>query len=202
MLSRDAGVILSALLHEMTQPSVNSPKALPVLGTLLNSASPLSVLELGTGCAIVSTTVAHSVPSARVTATDLPEAAETAKSNLQQVGNASYVDLDWSEPLPQVVASDRFDLVLVADCTYNPDVVPHLVTTLAKLIKITPEVLICLAMKVRHESEAVFFDLMKEKGIVQVDKHSERLGNLDGDDEFVDVYLFKGAGATKAPESK
>jgi hypothetical protein len=196
-LSRDAGVILSALLDELNQPSRKPPIALQLLDDLLHRAPPLSVLELGTGCAIVATTFALSVPTARVIATDLQEAAEIANENLIQATNASYLDLDWSEPLPPSVASEIFDLILVADCTYNPDVVPHLVSTLAKLIEISPQVLICLAMKVRHDSEAVFFDLMIDAGIVQVGKYSERVGNLDGEDESVDIYLFRGAAASR-----
>ncbi|KFX93929.1 hypothetical protein V490_04603 [Pseudogymnoascus sp. VKM F-3557] len=196
----DAGVILSALLEELSQPSNAPPAGLRLLGNLIKDAPSPSVLELGTGCGIVAITFALSVPASRVIATDLEDAAEVASDNLEQADNASYLNLDWSEPLPSRVASENFDLVLVADCTYNPDVVPYLVSTLAKLIEKSPSVLICLAMKVRHASEAVFFDLMKDHGIVQVGKHSERVGNLGDEDESVDIYLFKGAEAAKVSE--
>ncbi|KFY46944.1 hypothetical protein V495_02155 [Pseudogymnoascus sp. VKM F-4514 (FW-929)] len=196
----DAGVILSALLEELSQPSNTPPAGLRLLGNLIKDAPSPSVLELGTGCGIVAITFALSVPASRVIATDLEDAAEVASDNLEQADNASYLNLDWSEPLPSRVASENFDLVLVADCTYNPDVVPYLVSTLAKLIEKSPSVLICLAMKVRHASEAVFFDLMKDQGIVQVGKHSERVGNLGDEDESVDIYLFKGAEAAKVSE--
>lgn len=206
--------MLSALLQEFTHPSpVSSPKALPALSALLNSTCPITIVELGTGCAIVSATVSQCLARARIIATDLPEAAAIASTNLgipnpygkkaspleadavlsplTQREGVSYRNLDWSTPLPAVIAAEKFDLVLVADCTYNPDVVPYLVVTLAKLVEISPEVLICVAMKVRHESEAVFFDLMKEKGMLEVDKHVERCGNLDGDDEEIEIHLFK-----------
>jgi precorrin-6B methylase 2 len=201
-LHRDAGVILSALLEELSQPSNAPPAGLRLLGNLIKDVPSPSVLELGTGCGIVAITFALSVPSSRVIATDLEDAAEVASDNLEQADNASYLNLDWSEPLPPRVASKNFDLVLVADCTYNPDVVPYLVSTLAKLIEKSPSVLICLAMKVRHASEAVFFDLMKDHGIVQVGKHSERVGNLGDEDESVDIYLFKGAEAAKVSEQR
>ncbi|KFY87003.1 hypothetical protein V500_07247 [Pseudogymnoascus sp. VKM F-4518 (FW-2643)] len=193
----DAGVILSALLEELSHPSNSPPAALRLLDDLIKNEPSPSVLELGTGCGIVGITFALSVPASRVIATDLEEAAEVASNNLEQATNASYLNLDWSEPLPPRVASESFDLVLVADCTYNPDVVPYLVSTLANLIEKSPSVLICLAMKVRHASEAIFFDLMKDHGIVQVGKHSERVGNLGDEDESVDIYLFKGAEAAK-----
>ncbi|OBT76558.1 hypothetical protein VF21_05375 [Pseudogymnoascus sp. 05NY08] len=196
----DAGVILSALLEELSLPSSRPPPGLRLLGDLIKTVPSPSVLELGTGCGIVAITFALSVPASRVIATDLEEAAEVASDNLEQASNTSYLNLDWSEPLPLRVEHESFDLILVADCTYNPDVVPYLVSTLAKLIKKSPSVLICLAMKVRHASEAVFFDLMKEHGIVQVGKHSERVGNLGDEDESVDIYLFKGAEAAKVLE--
>lgn len=196
-LYRDAGVILSALLEELSHPSNSPPATLRLLDDLIKNVPSPSVLELGTGCGIVGITFALSVPASRVIATDLEEAAEVASNNLEQATNASYLNLDWSEPLPPRVASESFDLILVADCTYNPDVVPYLVSTLANLIDKSPSVLICLAMKVRHASEAVFFDLMKDHGIVQVGKHSERVGNLGDEDESVDIYLFKGAEAAK-----
>jgi precorrin-6B methylase 2 len=199
-LHRDAGVILSALLEELSFPSSTPPPGLRLLGDLIKTVPQPSVLELGTGCGIVAITFALSVPDSRVIATDLEEAAEVASDNLEQAPNTSYLNLDWSEPLPLKVAHENFDLILVADCTYNPDVVPYLVSTLAKLITKSPSVLICLAMKVRHASEAVFFDLMKEHGIVQVGKHSERVGNLGDEDESVDIYLFKGAEAAKVLE--
>ncbi|OBT64584.1 hypothetical protein VE03_06305 [Pseudogymnoascus sp. 23342-1-I1] len=193
----DAGVILSALIEELSLPSSTPPAALQLLGDLIKNVPSPTVLELGTGCGIVGITFALSVPASRVIATDLAEAAEVASENLKQATNASYLNLDWSEPLPAKVESETFDLILVADCTYNPDVVPYLVSTLDGLIDRSPSVLICLAMKVRHASEAVFFDLMKDHGIVQVGKHTERVGNLGDDDESVDIYLFKGAEAAK-----
>ncbi|KFY55752.1 hypothetical protein V496_06900 [Pseudogymnoascus sp. VKM F-4515 (FW-2607)] len=194
----DAGVILSALIEELSLPSSSPPPALQLLGDLIQNVPSPTVLELGTGCGIVGITFALSVPASRVIATDLAEAAEVASENFEQASNASYLNLDWSEPIPSKVMSETFDLILVADCTYNPDVVPYLVATLGTLIDKSPSVLICLAMKVRHASEAVFFDIMEDHGIVQVGKHSERVGNLGDEDESVDIYLFKGAEAAKA----
>ncbi|KFY42102.1 hypothetical protein V494_02594 [Pseudogymnoascus sp. VKM F-4513 (FW-928)] len=198
----DAGVILSAIIDEISLPSNKPPAGLRILADLIKHVPSPIVLELGTGCGIVGITFALSVPASRVIATDLEEAAEITSDNLEQAANASYLNLDWSEPLPPRVASESFDLVLVADCTYNPDVVPYLVSTLANLINKSPAVLICLAMKVRHESEAVFFDLMTDHGIVQVGKHSERVGNLGDEDESVDIYLFKGAEAAEVSKTR
>lgn len=232
----DAGVVLSALLQELLQRTSTSPKCLQFLRSVLNRPSPINILELGTGCAVVAAAVAQCAPNARIIATDMAEAAEIASVNLgipnsyangscpDELDSAStflttrqrvsYRVLDWSEPLPPVVAAETLDLVLVADCTYNADVVPYLVDTLARLVESSPEVLICVALKRRHESEAVFFDLMAEKGLIQVDKHVERSGKVDwreatgldeNDDsaEEIEIYLFMGAeGAAKAGSTR
>ncbi|KAI4217651.1 MAG: hypothetical protein LQ351_000247 [Letrouitia transgressa] len=63
------------------------------------------------------------------------------------------------------------DLVIVSECTYNPDSIPALVNTLRRIMdkntrgRLPEEVPgIYVATKVRHPSEAVFFDLMAEAG--------------------------------------
>lgn len=77
--------------------------------------------------------------------------------------------------------------MVVADCTYNPDVVPDLVRTLKRL----GDVMVLLAMKVRHESEMVFFELMGKEGFVVREKCRLLLPVL-GEDEVVEVFVFGG----------
>ncbi len=232
----DAGVLFSALLedlysHPYSEGEVGTPYPfLRELNYLVcgekakgkgEGGRGLNILELGTGCAIVSAVVSRLLPNARVTGTDMPEATAIAISNLERnealyrdrIANifqgsergkeklaesmeARYEVLDWTEPLPPSATEIDVDLVLVADCTYNSDVVPALVATLSSLVQINPQVLIAVALKWRHDSEAVFHMLMAEKGMVQVDKHTERKGNYDvdatGKEEEVEVYLFAG----------
>lgn len=184
---------------------------------LAEYAKALNVLELGTGCAIVSATLFHCVPHARIIATDMEEATEIATKNLDRnrtteedrgdgfhgkdSTDSSYAVLDWTLPLPAKIAERKSNLILVADCTYNSDVVPALVDTLKKLVDGSPDVLIAVALKWRHVSEAVFHELMKEKGMREVDKHTERCGNFDvdatGREEEIEVYLFKGNKASE-----
>ena len=64
---------------------------------------------------------------------DLPEAEDIARKNLQAAQLAkgsklSFQTLDWEKELPEELhnLSDgsqymQFDLVVAADCTYNPD---------------------------------------------------------------------------------
>lgn len=235
----DAGVVFSSLLQELaTFPTKRNPAPtyLNPLHSLLQEKwigsdeedeisdredydpkveyqKTLNVLELGTGCGIVSATLSYLLPHARVIATDLAEAKDIAEKNLTTNrteaidridptqnkhlpdADSSYEVLDWTEELSGRVAEKKWDLILVADCTYNSDVVPDLVKTLRRLVNRSPEVLIAVALKWRHDSEAVFHDLMKENGLVVINKHTERCGNFDvdatGKEEEIEVYLFK-----------
>ena len=79
---------------------------------------------------------------------------------------------------------------MVADCTYNPDVVPDLVQTLKRLGEGNGEMVVLLAMKVRHDSEMVFFELMGEGGFVVAEKCALPLPVLGGEDEEIEVFVF------------
>jgi predicted nicotinamide N-methyase len=163
----------------------------------------LQVLELGAGCGIAGLTLGKCLPKAKVLLTDLPEAEEITKHNIwangirpkiihQHRARIQYQKLDWEDPLPDKQREGEVDLVLVADCTYNPDVVPDLVKTLADLLKYNKDILVLLAMKVRHESEKVFFSLMAEKHMMIVDKLVLPLPLLGQEFEEVEVYVFAG----------
>lgn len=79
---------------------------------------------------------------------------------------------------------------MVADCTYNPDVVPDLVKTLKGVTEKNKEALVCVAMKIRHESEMVFFDLMKKAGFEVVEMCKIPVGVLGGEGEEVEIFVF------------
>ena len=172
---------------------------LPTLEISLTQPN-LNILELGAGCGIVGITLLHTLPSpTRILLTDLPEATEILSRNLSppvlglspsSASKISHQVLDWSLRLPSNVATTKWDIVFVADCTYNPDVVPDLVKTLGSVADGNREVKVVLAMKVRHESEMVFFDLMKERGFVVDEKGVVPLPVLGGEDQEIDIYLF------------
>lgn len=81
-------------------------------------------------------------------------------------------------------------MVFVADCTYNPDVVPDLVKTLGRVAERSGGVRIVVAMKVRHESEMVFFELMEERGFAVKEKAALALPVLGGEEEEIEVFVF------------
>lgn len=161
------------------------------------------MLELGTGCGIVGITIAKRFPKAEVLITDMPEAEEIARHNISLIASQphpdgsfakiGYQNLEWEEPLPENLRNGNLDLILVADCTYNPDVVPELVKTLADLVKYNRDVMILVAMKIRHDSEMVFFDLMMKKNMVVLDRLALPLPLLGQDGEEIEVHFFKGS---------
>lgn len=187
---------LAALSSLCPGPARSAPK-LPVLENLLEEKD-LNVLELGAGCGIVGISLATFFPHlSKVLLTDLPEASEIISKNLSPSTfplpaspKLAHQVLDWSSPLPLNINSAKWDLVVVADCTYNPDVVPDLVQTLSRLAEGNRDVVVLLAMKVRHESEMVFFDLMHESGFKMREKCKIPLPVLGGEGEEIETFVF------------
>jgi predicted nicotinamide N-methyase len=199
--SRDAGLVLSSLIsfliakEEPRYPATILPKLTLVLHT-----KGIKVLELGTGCGIVSIALAHSHDSADITMTDLKDAQNIAQLNINtneppktSTSFLSYRNLDWSEALPYSVFQTKFNIILVADCTYNPNSVPFLVDTLSSCADKDPEVLICVAMKIRHDSEIIFFQLMQRRqlGVVETLKLDLPVLGLPDNGEQIEIWVFR-----------
>lgn len=183
----------------MLQPERSSVIAKVLTKT--NSHNP-SVLELGSGCGIVGLEIAQICPQCEVTLTDLPDTMEILSYNVSKVmGSNPAVHnvitgvLDWDDANPKIVQGHRYDLVIISDCTYNADSIPALVRTLAAVIDQWPAALMIVSMKVRHDSEAVFFDLMAAAGFVVVEHSAitlpDQLRASSGRElEVVDIYVF------------
>jgi predicted nicotinamide N-methyase len=195
--------VLSAFLDSSYTSTESLESAVPKCLETLLLKNKLDVLELGTGCGIVGITIAKRFPNAQVLITDMPEAEEIAKHNISTIAGQphpdgsfakiAYQNLDWEEPLPENLRNGNLDLILVADCTYNSDVVPDLVRTLASLIKYNQDILILVAMKIRHDSEMVFFDLMARKNMIALDKWILPLPLLGQNVEEIELHVFKGS---------
>jgi len=160
----------------------------------------LRAIELGAGCGLAGLALVKIKQGVDVLLTDLVEAEEITKRNIARAGikgasKATFEVLDWTHPLPLSIQG-VFDLVLVADCTYNADFIPALVSSLSALIKNSPEALVVVATKTRHSSEVVFFELMEEARFTITEKtHALAPTRLPmeepKDAERVDVYCFK-----------
>jgi trans-aconitate methyltransferase len=163
----------------------------------LSAKRAMNVIELGCGCGISGIFLAQTLPNASVCLTDLPEAEEIAQLNLAQMkpakaSSARFEALDWEADFPASVASKRFDVAIVTDCTYNPDSSPALVNTLQKLDQRSSGLLVLVAMKIRHESEDVFWGLMESAGFAISSREEVSLGDNDvGVEETVLICGFR-----------
>jgi len=193
---RDAGIALVAYLCNV----VKQEKPTALLAKI-QSRPCLRVLELGTGCGIVGLNTRYLCPASNVFLTDLPEAMEILNYNAQPVrsyteeGYLGTMELDWEVPLPERLKESPMDIILVSDCTYNSDSIPALVKTLAAFVEASPIALVVVSMKVRHDSEAIFFDLMSDAGLISVEHTAiplpDRLRLDTGQQlEVVDIYVY------------
>ncbi|CAO2648989.1 Nn.00g099380.m01.CDS01 [Neocucurbitaria sp. VM-36] len=174
----DAGITLSCHLKELLGDKSDPAKA--ILPS--QSSAKLQVLELGAGCGMV-------------------EAQEIVERNIRHVGTENtsslkFQELDWDADLPDNLQPpcSSLDLVLAADCTYNSDSSPALVNTLVRLARISPKVVVAIAMKMRHSSEKVFFALMAAAGFHETKTLAYSLpGDVEVGEEIVylHVYTFK-----------
>ena len=144
--------------------------------------------------------MATTFPNSHVIMTDLPEATEILGLNIVHAKAAAGSRLekgvlDWNGTVPEDITEKTFDLIVVSDCTYNCDSLPALVKTLAALVFQSPQALIVVSMKVRHESELVFFDLMSEAGLKMFEQVYVPLSSTDQlplgqPRETAEVYIF------------
>ncbi|KAL5121944.1 hypothetical protein ACEQ8H_000160 [Pleosporales sp. CAS-2024a] len=191
----DAGIMLSCHLSDLLDDKSTLAKA------LLPSGRPkhFRVLELGTGCGMVGITMAQLTRGAEILLTDLPEAQEIVEQNIRLARPAKgsslrFQNLNWDVELPPDLQppSSQLDLVLAADCTYNPDSSPALVKTLTRLAKASPKAVVAIAMKMRHSSEEIFFSLMSTAGFQETLLVSYPLpGDVEAGEEVVDVHVYQ-----------
>lgn len=183
------------------------PKStLPVLSEILQNPcdKSLQALELGSGCGIVGIALAELLPQCSVLLTDLPEVEDIVMQNIAaakpaQSSKIEYQNLDWDEPLPENLWHEPIDLILVSDCTYNADSLPALVSVLDRLVQSSPNVLILVALKRRHESEAIFFDLMQSAGLCN--QHQVQTLSLPAQHDQLDCIELHSYGRNPQPES-
>ncbi len=197
--SRDAGVALVAFLSTLAL----QPKPASDLAKLLRTSTRAPrILELGSGCGLVGLQIADLCSTSDVLLTDLSDAMDILNHNVERArftssrGKLATAVLDWDEALPELVAKKRFDLVILSDCTYNPDSVPGLVRTLSSVAKISPNALVVVSLKVRHDSEAIFFDLMADAGFAEAEHAAiplpDRCRSDSGQElEVVEVYIYR-----------
>lgn len=81
---------------------------------------------------------------------------------------------------------------------YN--VSPALVSTIRQVAGLSPAVTVAIAMKKRHSSEDVFFDLMSEAKFQTVDMICFPLpGDEKAGEERVELYIYQYSGVSAQP---
>lgn len=172
------------------------PVIAPLQELLTNQHNtPVHVIELGSGCGIVGIALAELLPQYSVLLTDLPEVEEIVTRNIATARVApnsrlEYQSLDWDDEMPQDISSKRIDLILISDCTYNADSSPALVSILSQLVRKSPGAIILVALKRRHDSEAIFFDLMHTAGFSTLNKDILKLPSQHGQMDQIELYCY------------
>lgn len=133
------------------------------------------------------------LPNCSVLLTDLPEVEDIITRNINAahtsaMSSLKYRNLDWENP-PDDLCPWPIDLILVSDCTYNADSLPVLVSCLDRLVRTSPEAIILVAMKRRHDSETVFFDLMQSAGFTSV-QDSFELPSQHGEVDEIEFHCY------------
>lgn len=169
----DAGIIFSAAMSYY--PTSSLPDELEKFISLIIMRHPMKVLELGTGVGILGITIAASNPLTQVILTDLPDAQPLVEENIHINSskhphlkrNVSFCSLDWEErPFPRWVTEDKFDLIVMADVTYNTATFNALADTLQYLLfHGSPGARIICCGKRRHNEEEGFWRIVRDRGI-------------------------------------
>ena len=199
---RDGGVVLGAVLRDLvSSPDFMGGKSLLYCKLQEMQRKKSKMIELGSGSGLVGIQFAHACPGSQAVLTDLTMATDIMAQNAKRAQWSKHYHieccgLDWAEDLPKSFSDDRFDLILVSDCTYNTDSIPNLVKTIASLFKHSPRALLVIATKVRHDSEAIFHNYLKKAGIIQKDHQSYPIPDRQrihfGQElESVDIYVYQ-----------
>ena len=157
-------------------------------------SSPLKVVELGSGCGMVGIGLTTMIKNCEALLTDMPEAEEIIKRNIAQSNPkansvAKFQTLDWNEPSAEL-CDKPVDLILVSDCTYNSDSQPALVSCMERLVRGSPDALILVALKRRHDSEAIFFDLMQKAGF-NSEQAKVKLPSHNDETDEIEIYCYR-----------
>ncbi|KAL4810967.1 putative methyltransferase-domain-containing protein [Aspergillus unguis] len=192
----DAAIASVMHLQQIIAGDEGSPN--PVLRNILHTErnGPLHAIELGAGCGIVGIALAQLLANCSVLITDLPEVEEIVAKNIAvaqpaQASEVRYRPLEWEEEIPSdLFATPSIDLILVSDCTYNADSLPALVSVLSRLVQQSPHALIFVALKRRHESESIFFDLMQSAGLYDLHLHRMDLPSQHGQSDEIELHCY------------
>lgn len=133
-----------------------------------------------------------------ITLTDLAVATDIIRKNIGDQKDVAFRVLDWESELPVDISSQHFDVVVIADCMYNSDAAPSLVSVVAKVIQ--DDSILVVAHKKRHVSEDRFLDLLEDCGMVCEGRTRVDIGeeDMDLEPEGVKLYVMRGKHQVKS----
>jgi SAM-dependent methyltransferase len=194
----DAGIILSAAVT--CAPISILPDELQKFIEASGISRATRILEVGTGVGILGISLAARFPQANVVVTDLEDAGLFVLHNIDNNiynfphlrQNISFRILDWeARPFPEWMVSDKFDLIVMADVTYNTsmflalaDALEHLSKHGAKGAKV-----VCCGKR-RHDDEEEFWRIICERGFV-IDQRTTFTMDLEGSFRYCDTGIKK-----------
>lgn len=211
----DSGIGLSSWVTSLIQGTIDTSGS-PLVSELRAAlvAQECKLIELGAGTGIVSLAIGAlrscrqgAEPRGCIITTDLASAMPLLEENIaankalfrSATATPEAIVLDWDEQdLPPRVASTGtgFDVILMADVTYNTASFPALVRTLAALLAIGDPAptrappLVLLGYKERDPAERTLWDLAAAIGIA-----FERVGERAGAGGApVEVWLARARG--------
>ncbi|KAF8535672.1 putative methyltransferase-domain-containing protein [Trichophaea hybrida] len=189
----DGGIALSTYLARVL--SRGERGTLCKFDELLQGNQYLNVLELGSGCGIVGLALTRLHSNCHVTLTDLDVATDIIRKNVGGQKHAKFRVLDWDSEIPLDISSQHFDIVIVADCMYNSDAAPSLVSVVAKVLQ--DDCILVVAHKKRHASEDQFLNLLEGFGMVCEGRTRVNIGEEDTDlvPEGVELYIMQAEAA-------
>ena len=137
--------------------------------------------------------------------TELPAAMDLLETNVRVArpvtgSTLETMALDWEMAIlakagrSTILAGRVFELVVVSECTYNEDSIPALVHVITALATRKPDMLVPVATKVRHVTEAMFFKLMSGAGMRRLEHAALNLPPNPGvwrPSDEIDIYLFQ-----------
>ncbi|CZS92310.1 hypothetical protein WAI453_000193 [Rhynchosporium graminicola] len=157
-----------------------------------NSLKDARILELGAGGGLVGLGVALGCELDNpLYITDQQNMVELMRKNIELNGLESRVKelvLNWGDPLPEEVVSQKPNLILAADCVYFEPAFPLLLTTLEDLLELCKESVIYFCFKKRRKADIQFMKKAKKKFMVEEIEDQDR-GTFSREALF--LYSFK-----------
>jgi len=170
----DAGILLASTLCSSSISMI--PDELQGFVKKTFNPVPKNILELGTGVGVLGICIAAQYPRINVVVTDLPDARDLVEENIlinvsptsHIQRNVSFRPLDWEQrPFPPWTETDKFDVIVMADVTYNSSTFEALADTLEHLLRTgSKDAKVVCCAKRRHIEEEEFWKIVQQRGFV------------------------------------